>query len=52
MAHECPDCGMVCYCGGDLDDCCNNFEEDVMHCFHNCPQDSYDENEWIGPAEE
>ena len=20
MAHECPDCYMVCYCGGDIDD--------------------------------
>ena len=20
MAHECPDCGMLCYCNGDIDD--------------------------------
>jgi len=20
MAHECPDCGMRCHCGGDIDD--------------------------------
>jgi hypothetical protein len=20
MAHYCPDCGMICRCGGDLDD--------------------------------
>ncbi len=20
MAHECPDCGQVCYCNGDIDD--------------------------------
>lgn len=20
MAHECPDCYSVCYCGGDIDD--------------------------------
>ena len=20
MAHECPDCYMVCHCGGDIDD--------------------------------
>ena len=21
MAHSCPDCDEVCYCGGDIDDC-------------------------------
>ena len=20
MAHECPECGMVCHCNGDIDD--------------------------------
>ena len=20
MSHTCPDCGMLCYCGGDIDD--------------------------------
>ena len=20
MAHECPDCGQVCHCNGDIDD--------------------------------
>lgn len=20
MAHTCPDCGALCYCGGDIDD--------------------------------
>ncbi len=34
MAHECPECGQQCYCGGDIDDCCNNFEEDVINCVH------------------
>jgi len=34
MAHECPDCGQQCYCNGDIDDCCNNFEADVMRCTH------------------
>jgi len=35
MAHSCPDCGMQCYCGGDIDDCCfdNTPEQDrCMHC--------------------
>ena len=34
MAHECPECGQICYCGGDIDDCLNNFDEDVMRCTH------------------
>jgi hypothetical protein len=34
MAHECPDCGMQCHCGGDIDDCCLNAEEDVNACTH------------------
>lgn len=21
MAHTCPECGMLCHCGGDIDDC-------------------------------
>lgn len=21
MAHECPSCGSMCYCNGDIDDC-------------------------------
>ena len=34
MAHTCPDCGQYCNCNGDIDDCCNDFEEDVMRCTH------------------
>lgn len=26
MAHSCPDCGSICYCGGDIDDI--NFGDD------------------------
>ncbi len=32
--HECPDCGQAWCCGADIDDCMNNFEEDVMNCTH------------------
>jgi len=41
MAHECPECGQTCYCNGDIDDCCFNFEEDVMRCDHykHCEQE-------------
>ena len=34
MAHECPECGQTCYCNGDIDDCCFNFEDAVMRCDH------------------
>lgn len=37
MAHECPDCGQTCYCGGDIDDCLLNTDDDVIGCTHcNC----------------
>ena len=38
MAHECPECGELCYCGGDIDDCLLNIHADVMGCTH-CPID-------------
>jgi len=34
MAHTCPECGQMCYCGGDIDDCLNDFDEDVINCQH------------------
>ena len=40
MAHECPECYQICYCGGDIDDCCNNNPEDVLNCTH-CPVDTF-----------
>jgi len=46
MAHECPECGQMCYCNGDVDDCCHNFDGDVMRCEHwkQCEQE-IDEDE-------
>jgi hypothetical protein len=32
MSHECPDCGMTCHCGGDIDDIC--FGETDEYCSH------------------
>lgn len=32
MAHECPDCGSLCYC--DWEDCFNNFPGDIENCTH------------------
>lgn len=34
MAHSCPECGSACYCGGDIDDCLLDFDEDVEACTH------------------
>lgn len=34
MAHSCPDCYSICYCGGDIDDCLLDFDEDVDACAH------------------
>ena len=48
MAHECPECGMQCYCYGYIDDMCLNTPEAVNRCTH-CPEDAenvrYDEDE-------
>lgn len=32
MAHQCPECGQMCYCNGDIDDCCFDFDDDVDAC--------------------
>ena len=54
MAHECPECGQTCYCGGDIDDCCFNFEEDVMRCDHykQCEQEDDDDTLYYEGQEE
>lgn len=30
--HSCPVCGQACCCGGDIDDCLNEVEDDVLNC--------------------
>jgi hypothetical protein len=34
MAHRCPECGQVCHCRGDIDDCLFGSEEDIINCIH------------------
>lgn len=34
MAHECPECGLMCYCGGDIDDLLMNGIDEEIHCRH------------------
>ena len=51
MAHECPECGRVCHCNGDIDDCCHNFraDQDRCTCCRDIDYDEYDEyldDEW------
>ena len=34
MAHNCPECYALCYCNGDIDDCCFDLPEDQNKCNH------------------
>jgi hypothetical protein len=47
MAHECPECGMVCYCGGDIDDCeFNGPGSGQERCAHKCDVGGADDDDW------
>lgn len=44
MAHDCPECGLMCYCHGDIDDSVVETREfSDAHCTH-CPADGEREN--------
>jgi len=43
MAHSCPECGQVCYCGGDIDDCCFEGTPEERACQH-CPFEGGDDD--------
>jgi hypothetical protein len=45
MAHTCPECGLVCYCGGDIDDCIFDDTPEQDACGH-CPPDALDDDRW------
>ncbi len=45
MAHECPECGIQCHCGGDIDDCLLNTSRYVNACTH-CPIDGPEDGEY------
>jgi hypothetical protein len=40
MAHTCPDCGLVCYCGGDIDDCIFDNTDEQFRCTHLCQKEA------------
>lgn len=47
MAHTCPECGMVCHCGGDIDDICfGEADEFCSHCAHDEDNDWEDDFDW------
>jgi len=46
MAHECPNCGLTCFCGGDIDDIL--FIDPIYNCGH-CLENDHEndfEDEW------
>ena len=54
MAHECPECGQWCHCGGDIDDCGHNFPDDQVactHCLTDGERDEMDEEGCLFPGE-
>ena len=34
MAHDCPDCGQLCYCRGDVDDSLFDDDDSYVNCQH------------------
>jgi hypothetical protein len=34
MAHSCPECGLLCHCRGDIDDCQTDGTEAELMCEH------------------
>lgn len=45
MAHTCPDCGMLCYCRGDIDDCEFDGTPEQARCGHCADRDDEHEQE-------
>lgn len=44
MAHSCPECGMTCHCGGDIDDI--NFGESDQYCSCCDRDDDGEDSDW------
>ena len=45
MSHECPECGLLCHCNGDVGDLCLNLDESVNRCTH-CDDSELERMEW------
>jgi hypothetical protein len=44
MAHSCPDCGLKCYCGGDIDDIFFEGSDEEMACIHCLHEDTREDD--------
>lgn len=47
MAHECPECGQICYCSGDIDDVLLDYYEEIscIHCTGKADPEPQEEEE-------
>lgn len=56
MAHACPDCGLLCHCGGDIDDILwSEGSPESESCSHFLTPDCFayeDENDPFYPADD
>lgn len=48
MAHECPECGQACYCGGDIDDIVLTNTVAERNCEHCGVFEDDDEDDDVG----
>jgi hypothetical protein len=46
VAHECPECGMVCFCNGDIDDCIFDFYQDSCVHYLQCDREEDYEDDY------
>ncbi len=62
MAHTCPECGMLCHCGGDIDDCefdgtpeqdrCGHCDEDKPRPHDDDPTEAEDDRQFSEPIKQ
>ena len=48
MAHECPECGYLCHCGGDIDDISFGESDECTCCINKVDDDNEyeDDEDW------
>jgi hypothetical protein len=52
MAHTCPNCGLICHCGGDIDDIVIGNCPPRRYCTHCDLEDEDDDWEDFGDDED
>lgn len=45
MAHECPECGLLCHCNGDIDDICFGESDECKCCIDKLDDDDYEDGD-------